>query len=123
VQLRTPRTTGQMEHWLALKPGKQWPKQSGMPVLTEFLGFCPTGLLPEFLDPPSARELGPKGILVVRVGAQNYRLPVEDGLKQGGWVKVGKTGMQVKFTEFLPDLHGEKEPTFPNVGFEWKQGA
>jgi hypothetical protein len=122
VRLQTPRQPAALEHWLALTPGKQWPRNSGMPVLTEIIGFCPTGLLTEFLQPPSAKELGPKGILVIRVGGQNYRFSVEDGLKKGDWVDVGKTGMQVKINEFVPDLHGDKEPKYPLVKFEWKQG-
>jgi hypothetical protein len=123
ITLRTSKQPFPLEEWLALNLEEQWAE--GLPVLPQFLGTCPETLLPEFLNPPAAAELGPKGILVVRMAGQNYRLPVEDLVKKGGWAEVAKTGVQIKVNEYVPSFQkGDgQEPTFPIVEFEWKQGG
>jgi hypothetical protein len=122
VQLRTPRMPNPMEHWLAFEIGKQWPKQSRMPVLTQFLGACPEGLLPEFFTPPSAKELGAKGVLVIRAGGRNHRLDVNALLKEAKWVEVGQ-GMQVKINSYEDGPGGKDGTAYPAVEVECKQGG
>jgi hypothetical protein len=95
------------------------------PIVVELLGSCPAPLAAEFLNPPTADELGKKGVLAVLTpDGKVKRLHIDTDL--GKTVELAG-GLRVKLTRFVPHWLREAKdpdaaPTNPAVEFELFDG-
>ena len=109
---RVPR-----EPWLALIPGDEQTTDLG-PAMIEMLGRCPTELLNEFLNPPSAKELGAEGQLVLALDGKVHRFRVDRS--RGRSVEAG--GYALNITRYKPGGEGST-PTYPALEFDLTKGG
>ncbi len=126
VQLTSPRAGRIRGKWLAidLQHGGLDAQVSEVgPSLVELLGRCPAALLPQFLNPPAAKKLGTKGLLVIHWQGKTFPAIAVDQALDKDPVTLGDSGLKVKVTKFerlmergRPRDHGEG-PEDPSVQF------
>jgi hypothetical protein len=103
VRLMSERHPPSEGNWLALNPNNRnatFNQERGSPARIELNGICPDALIPEFLKPPAAQELGPKGQLVLFVGGKKQTFDVEKHL--GKTVPLSPTQWQLRLLSYEP---------------------
>ncbi len=126
LKLTTPMTPQPMKRWVTTLPNLA---PDATPILFEMFKLYDPALLPEFLDPPSAKELGEKGQLVVAIGPERSLLRVSlDKVKEGDTIELKEAGLKFTLKKHgqLLDLMGRSAdappsadaPLFPAVLFE-----
>src|SRR5262245_3355749 len=126
LQLTTPMMPQPMKRWVSGQPSRE---VDPSPVAFEMFTQEDPAMLQEFLNPPSADELGKAGQLAFVVGYQRKRCQVSlDGGKEGRAIDLEGTGL--KFTlrrrgQLMELLEGKPEgpaahsmPLYPAVEFD-----
>jgi ResB-like family len=115
IELQSPKVGSLPERWVVARPRGEYRLPSGN-ALVELLVLPDMALLPEFLDPPPPDKMGKHGLLVVRVGADVVRVPI-DRDRLPGPVPVG--GRTLTVTQYLDNLDDEPNGStqYPGVKF------
>lgn len=108
IQMSAPLPGAQPPVWVACQAGEQTARMG--PGLVEFLGRdCRPEQLAEFRHPPKAKEVGPKGQLVLGLGGRTYRLNVARQL-DGGTEALGDSGWILHLENYFPSRKDPKGP-------------
>jgi hypothetical protein len=125
LKLTTPMTPMPMTRWVTSMPVFE---NDPLPILSEMFVLFDPALLPEFLTPPSAAELGTNGQLVLAIGPERTLCRVSlDRVKVGDTINLEgtglkltlkKTGQLLDMDERKPEEPREDMPLYPAVKFE-----
>jgi hypothetical protein len=117
IELQSPKVGSLSERWIVARPHGEYRLPSGN-ALVEMMVLPDLALLPEFLDPPAPETMGKQGLLVVRLGNEIVRIPV-DGDKLGSPMPLGRTSRELTLKEYIANLDDEPGATqYPGVRFE-----
>jgi hypothetical protein len=110
--------------WIALDPAEPNHAVHDLgPARMELVGVCPDELIPDFLQPPAADKLGPKGKLVLWLAGKKFVLDVTDVERQTATapMPLGDTQWSVHTLTYKPaarlDPDKERKPRDPCIEF------
>jgi len=125
LKLTTPMTPRPFKRWISSLPSFE---SDPTPIAFEMFTLYDPALIPEFLEPPSPKELGKNGQLVVAIGFPRKLCRVSlDKVTEGDSVDLKGTGLKLTLKKRgqLMDVLGHKvdeprdnPPQYPAVLFE-----